>query len=69
MGGDKKRKPAIEFGVKIEDILKNVGLADTVDKVLNLIQQGKLEVRIELGKQKKGKLPAKVTVRLKKSEQ
>lgn len=68
MLGEKKEKPAIEIGLNLGDVLKNMGLADIMDKVLNLIQQGKLEVKVELGTKKTGKIPANITVRLKKAE-
>lgn len=68
MFGEKKEKPAIEIGLNLGEALKNMGLADIAERVLNLIQQGKLEVKVELGRKKTGKAPANVTIRLKKAE-
>ena len=68
MLGEKKKKPAVEIGLNLGDALEGMGLADIVDRVLNLIQQGKLEVKVELGTKKKGKIPANLSVRLKKAE-
>ncbi|HDI12892.1 MAG: hypothetical protein DRN83_00365 [Hadesarchaea archaeon] len=68
MLGEKKKKPAIEIGLSLGDALKSMGLADIMDRVLNLIQQGKLEVKVELGTKKTGKVPANITIRLKKAE-
>lgn len=68
MFGEKKEKPAIEVSLNLGGLLESMGLGGTVDKVLDLIQKGKLEVRVELGTKKKGKIPASLTVRLKKAE-
>ncbi len=68
MLGEKKEKPAIEIGLNLGDALESIGLADIADKVLNLIKEGKLEIKVELGKKQKGKIPATLTVRLKKAE-
>lgn len=64
----KKSKPSIEVGVNLGELLEKLGLEETVDRVLKLIQEGKLEVKVELGTKRKGKAPAKVTVKLKKAE-
>jgi len=66
--GEKKKKPAIEIGLNLGDALKSMGLTDMVDRVLNLIQEGKLEVKVELGTKKTGKIPANITIRLKRAE-
>jgi hypothetical protein len=60
-------KPAIEIGLNVGGLLESMGLESIVDRVLDLIQKGKLEVRIELGT-KKGKIPASVVVKLRKAE-
>ncbi|GEM_PF-2316660 len=67
---EKKEKPkaAVEIGLDLSGLLESLGLGKTVDRVIELIKQGKLEVRVELGGKKKGKLPASVTIRLKKAE-
>ena len=69
-GGEKKQKPkaSIEVGFDLSGLLDTMGLGKTVDRVINLIKEGKLEVRVELGGKKKGKLPATVMIRLKKAE-
>lgn len=65
---EKKKKPAIEIGVNLGEVLGSIGLSDIADRILNLIQQGKLEVKVELGTKKKGKIPASFTATLKKKE-
>ncbi len=63
-----KKKPAVEVSLNFEGLLASMGLEGTVDKVLDLIQKGKLEVRAELGTRKKGKVPINLMARLKKAE-
>lgn len=65
MGKDKS-KPAIEFGVNLEGLLDKVGLGEMTDRVLKLIQEGKLEIKVEISARGgKGKPPANISVRLK----
>ncbi len=64
----KKSKPAIEVGVNLGGLLEKLGLGETADKVLKLIQEGKLEVKVEFNARGKGKTPANIGVRLKKAE-
>lgn len=64
----KKGRPSIEVGVNLGGLLEKLGLEETVDRVLRLIQEGKLEVKVEFGARGRGKTPAKVVVRLKKAE-
>jgi hypothetical protein len=64
----KKSKPAIEVGVNLGGLLEKLGLETTADKVLSLIQEGKLEVKVEFSAKGKGKTPASISVRLKKAE-
>lgn len=70
IGGEKKEKPkaSVEVGFDISGLLDTMGLGKMADRVINMIKEGKLEVRVELGGKKKGKLPATVTIRLKKAE-
>jgi hypothetical protein len=68
MVGKKKSKPSVEVGVNLSGLFEKLGLEETIDRVLKLIQEGKLEVKVEFGTKKKGKVPAKVTVKLKKAE-
>ena len=60
-------KPAIEIGLNLGGLLTSMGLEGIIDRVLDLIQKGKLEVRVELGP-KKGKIPTSVIVKLRKAE-
>lgn len=63
----KKAKPAVEIGLNLAPLLESLGLEKFTDRVLGLIEEGRLEVKVEIGK-KKGKVPASLTVRLKKAE-
>ena len=69
-GGEKKQKPkaSIGFEFDLSGLLDTMGLGKMADRVINMIKEGKLEVRVEFGGKKKGKLPATVTIRLKKAE-
>ena len=64
----KESKPAVEVSLNLGPLLESLGLERTVDKVLDLIQKGKVEVKVEVGAKKKGKFPASLTVRLKRAE-
>lgn len=67
-GEKKKPKASIEVGFDLSGLLDTLGLGKMMDRVINLVKEGKLEVRVELGGKKKGKLPATVMIRLKKAE-
>jgi len=69
-GGEKKQKPkaSVGFEFDLSGLLDTLGLGTMADRVINMIKEGKLEVRVELGGKKKGALPATVTIRLKKAE-
>lgn len=64
----KEERPAVEVSLNLGGLLESMGLEGTVDRVLDLIQKGKLEVRAEIGTKKKGKVPVSLTARLKKAE-
>ena len=65
---EKESKPAVEIGLNLAPLFERLGLEKTLDKVLDLIQKGKIEVKVEVGGKKKGKFPASLTVRLKRAE-
>lgn len=63
-----KAKASVEIGLDLSGLIESIGLGKTADRIIDLIKQGKLEVRVDLGGKKKGKFPASVTIRLKKAE-
>ena len=68
MMGNKKTRPALEVGVNIDGLLRGIGLEDIADRVLELIQDGKIEIKVDINTKSKGKFPANFSVRLKRAE-
>lgn len=58
----------VEVGLNLGPLIESLGVPGIVDKVLKMIQQGKIEAKVEVGLGKKRKVPVNFTIRLKKAE-
>lgn len=60
---EKKTSPVVEIGLNIGALVEQFGLDKTLDKVLGLVQEGKVEIRVEIGGKEK-KVPANLVLKL-----
>jgi hypothetical protein len=68
IGKKEGKHPTVEIGVDLGSVLDGLGIGKMLDKVLGMIQDGQLELKVEVPMSKKGKVPIGFMVRLKKAE-